>query len=294
MIHRELESAFRTYIEGQRTGTALDGVTIRTDATATDLQWPCVIVQSSSAQLVEGGVRSASKVELDFSVISAASNGTGWQTSHKNKVAAMAKLLDDTNTNAKLAAINAATTDFTLYGWHLVEVSSQSSAAHQADTIRISAVAGDYSAGASVTGKTNATPQTYSLRHEIEQIMTANLSAHLPVGVTSGYSVYPFYSEGEAPAKRVVSACTTATRPFPQLGRWQANTTVHVVTPGSSETAHAGIVKLVQSTIRDIIRQDFTSSNITVCGLLETGHTIDRSPNHMSDILAVTLYCQQN
>lgn len=294
MIHRELESSFRAYIEANRAGTNLAGVTIRTDATESALQWPCVIVQATNAELVEGGVRSASRVTMQFSVVCAASNGTGWQTAHKNRVAALARLLDDTNTQAAITAINAATTDFILYGWHITGVSSETSANHQMDTIAMSLVAGEYSAGVSVTGKTNASPQDYSLRHEIEQVVAAHLGTELPGGVTANYATYPYYSEGAVPARRIVVACQSASKPYPQLERYTAEATIHIITPGTYDNTHAGVVKSVQQTLADIVAQDFTSANLTVAGVLESGHSIDRSANALADILPVTLYCQQN
>jgi hypothetical protein len=42
------------------------------------------------------------------------------------------------------------------------------------------------------------------------------------------------------------------------------------------------------------VAQDFTTANVTVAGMLETGHTVDRSDNRITDVLALTLYCQQN
>jgi predicted secreted protein len=224
--------------------------------------------------------------------VSAANGGPGWQTAHKNRVAALSRRLDDTNTNAALASINGAQTDFTLYGWHLVELAAETEANIQTDTIRISLIAGDRIA-TSPTGPT-ATPQNYSLRHEIEQIVSAHLGTELPSAVTDDYSVYPFYSETVVPERRIVAACLAAERPFPQLARWSAQVTIHVITPGIYATTHDEAVRQVQDTLHDIVAQDFTSANVTVAGMLETGHTIDRSDNRIVDVLAVTLYCQQN
>ena len=293
MIHRELEAQFAARIEASRTGTALAGVPIRHAVPVDPVALPCVIVSAAGSELVEGGVRSASRVSLDFSVVSAANEGAGWQTNHKNRVAALARLLDDTNTNAALAAINAAQSDFTLYGWHLTELAGDTSANTQADTIRISAVAGDR-IGTTPTGPTSAAPQTYSLRHEIEQIVSAHLGTELPGAVTDDYAIYPYYSEGTVPPRRVVAACLSASRPFPQLARWQAEATIHIITPGEYASGHDEIVESVAETLRDLVAQDFTSANVTVAGMLETGHSVDRADNRITDVLAVTLYCQQN
>jgi hypothetical protein len=292
MIHRELESAFAAYVTANRTGTALAGIPVRHAIPADALAFPCIIVASASAELLEGGVREATRATMDFSVISAANSGTGWQTAHKNRVAALSRLLDDTNTNAALASINAAQSDFTLYGWHLTELASDTSANYQTDTIRISLVAGER-INTTPTGPT-ATPQNYSLRHEIEQIVSAHLGTELPSTVTDDYTVYPYYSETTAPPRRIVAACLSAERPYPQLARWSAQVTIHVITPGQYATSHDETVTSVEETIRDIVAQDFTSANVTVAGMLETGHTVDRSDNHITDILALTLYCQQN
>ena len=48
------------------------------------------------------------------------------------------------------------------------------------------------------------------------------------------------------------------------------------------------------ASLRDIVAQDFTSANVTVAGMLETGHNVDRTTSRITDVLAVTLYCQQN
>jgi len=292
MIHRELESAFAAYVTANRAATALAGIPVRHAVPADALALPCVIVASASAELLEGGVREATRATMDFSVISAANSGAGWQTAHKNRVAALSRLLDDTNTNAALASINAAQSDFTLYGWHLAELASDTSANYQTDTIRISLVAGQRIA-TTPTGPT-ATPQNYSLRHEIEQIVSAHLGTELPSAVTDDYTVYPYYSETTAPPRRIVAACLSAERPYPQLARWSAQVTIHVITPGQYATGHDETVTSVEETLRDIVAQDFTSANVTVAGMLETGHTVDRSDNHITDILALTLYCQQN
>lgn len=293
MIHRELEAQFAAFIEASRTGTALAGIPIRHAVPVDPLALPCVIVAASGSELVEGGVRAASRVSLDFSVLSSANDGAGWQTAHKNRVAALSRLLDDTNTNTALAAINTAQTDFTLYGWHLTELAGDTSANTQADTIRISAVAGDR-IGTTPTGPTSATPQTYSLRHEIEQIVSAHLGTELPAAVTYDYTVYPYYSEATVPPRRIVAACLSASRPFPQLARWQAEATIHIITPGEYATGHDEVVESVAATLRDIVAQDFTTANVTVAGMLEQGHSVDRADNRVTDVLAVTLYCQQN
>jgi hypothetical protein len=292
MIHRELESAFAAYVTANRAGTALSGIPVRHAVPSDALALPCVIVASASSELLEGGVRQATRATMDFSVMSAANSGAGWQTAHKNRVAALSRLLDDTNTNAAIAAINAAQANFTLYGWHLTELAGDTGPNLQTDTIRISLVAGDRIA-TTPTGRT-ATPQNYSLRHEIEQIVSAHLGTELPDAVTDDYTVYPYYSETVAPPRRVVAACLSAERPFPQLARWSAQLTVHVITPGQSASTHDEAVTLVQETLRDIVAQDFTSANVTVAGMLETGHSVDSSDNRITDVLAVTLYCQQN
>jgi hypothetical protein len=293
MIHRQLEAQFAARIEAARTGTALAGIPIRHAVPTDPLALPCVIVSAAGSELVEGGVRSASRVSVDFSVLTSANDGAGWQTSHKNRVAALSRILDDTNTNTALAAINAAQTDFTLYGWHLVELSGNTAPNIQTDTIRISAVAGDRIA-TTPTGPTSATPQTYSLRHEIEQIVSAHLGTELPSAVTDDYTVYPYYSETTTPPRRIVAACLSASRPFPQLARWQADATIHIISPGEYASAHDEVVEQVEETLREIVAQDFTSANVTVAGLLESAHSVDTANNRITDVLSVTLYCQQN
>lgn len=293
MIHRQLEAQFAARIEAVRTGTDLAGIPIRHAVPTDPLALPCVIVAAAGSELVEGGVRSASRVSLDFSVLTSANDGAGWQTAHKNRVAALSRILDDTNTNASLVAINGAQSDFTLYGWHLSEISGNTAPNIQTDTIRISAVAGDRIATAP-TGTTSATPQTYSLRHEIEQIVSAHLGTELPGAITGDYTVYPYYSETTAPPRRIVAACLSATRPFPQLARWQADATIHVITPGEYASTHDESVEQAQETLRDIVAQDFTSANVTVAGMLESAHSVDTNNNRITDVLSVTLYCQQN
>ena len=293
MIHRELEAAFAARIEAVRTGTDLAGIPIRHAVPADPLALPCVIVAASGSELVEGGVRAASRVSLDFTVLSSANDGAGWQTSHKNRVAALSRILDDTNTNTALAAINSAQSDFTLYGWHLTELAGDTATNTQADTIRISAVAGDR-IGTTPTGPTSATPQNYSLRHEIEQIVSAHLGTELPGAVTDDYTVYPYYSESVVPPRRIVAACLSASRPFPQLARWQADATIHIISPGEYASTHDEVVEQVEETLRDIVAQDFTSANVTIAGLLESAHSVDTANNRITDVLSVTLYCQQN
>jgi hypothetical protein len=292
MIYRELESAFAAYLAAARAGTALAAVPVRHAVPADPLGFPCVIVSAASAELLEGGVRSATRATMDFSVITAAHSGVNWQVAHKDRVAALSRLLDDTNTNSALAAIHAGQNSFTLYGWHLTEMASETAANYQTDSLRISLVAGQRIATAP-TGPV-ATPQNYSLRHEIEQIVAAHLASELPASASDHYTVYPYYSETAAPARRIVAACSSATRPFPQLARWTASASIHVVTPGESARQHADVVQLVQASLRGIVASDFTTANVTVAGLLEAGHTSTPGENRLTDVLSFNLFCQQN
>jgi hypothetical protein len=292
MIYRELESAFAAYLVADRVGTALADVPVRHAVPADPLGFPCVIVSAASAELLEGGVRNATRATLDFSIITAAHSGLNWQASHKDRVAALSRLLDDTNTNAGLGAINAGQTSFTLYGWSLTELASETAANYQTDTIRLSLVAGQRT-NAAPSG-TVATPQNYSLRHEIEQIVAAHLASVLPASVSNDYPIYPYYAENVAPSRRIVAACLSATRPFPQLARWTASTTIHIVTPGESARHHADVVQHVQASLRDITATDFTTAHVTVAGLLESGHTNAPGDSHLTDVLSFNLFCQQN
>ena len=293
MIHREIEEAFANWISAGVSGTSLAGVTIRHGVPATDLALPCVIVQANGSEVLEGGARAGSRIDLDLSVISAASNETGWQTAHKNRMAALTRRVDDTNTNAALTSINAAQTDFTVYGWAISELSSDTNPNHQADSVRLSIVAGDRVATAA-TGPTNAAPQSFSLRHEIEQILTAHLAAELPSAVTADYSAQPSYNENAAEPLRIVSSCTSATKPFPQLGRYRAEVTVEVITNGADSVGHVAIVRSVQDALRALTAQDFTSANVTVAGVIESSHGTQRSTNYLSDSLGLSLWAQIN
>jgi hypothetical protein len=293
MIHRELESSFATRVSALITGTALAGISIRHGVPATELSYPCLIITASGAELIEGGVRNASRINMDFAVVSAASQTAGWQTTHKNRVAALARILDDTNTNASIVSINTAQSAFTLYGWAVTEVASDTSPNHQADSIRISVVAGDRIGGAQ-SGKTNATPQDFSIRHEVEQILSAHLASELPGSVTAAYAVQPYYNEATAASSRIVAACQGASKPFPQLDRYTAQATVHVITAGIDSTAHVAAVREVQDALRSLLAQDFTSSEITVAGLLEANHSSDSDSNRITDVLGLNIYAQVN
>jgi hypothetical protein len=293
MIHRELESSFAARVSALTTGTALAGISIRHGVPATDLSYPCLIITASGAELIEGGVRNASRINMDFAVVSAASQTGGWQTTHKNRVAALARILDDTNTNASIIAINTAQSAFTLYGWAVTEVASDTSPNHQGDSIRISVVAGDR-IGNAQSGKTNATPQDFSIRHEVEQILSAHLASELPGSVTAAYSVQPYYNEANAASSRIVAACQGASKPFPQLDRYTAQATVHVITAGIDSTAHVAAVREVQDALRSLLAQDFTSSEITVAGLLEANHSSDSDSNRITDVLGLNIYAQVN
>jgi len=293
MIHREIEEAFANWISAGVSGTSLAGVSIRHGVPATDLALPCVIVQANGSEVLEGGARAGSRIDLDLSVISAASNAAGWQTAHKNRVAALTRRVDDTNTNTALASINAAQSDFTVYGWAISELSSETNPNHQADSVRLSVVAGDRVASAP-TGPTNASPQSFSLRHEIEQILTAHLASELPGSVTSDYSVQPCYNENAAESLRIVSSCTSATKPFPQFGRYRAEATIEVITNGADSVGHVAIVRSVQNALRALTAQGFTSANVTVAGVIESSHGIQRSQNYLSDSLGLSLWAQIN
>lgn len=293
MIYRELESSFATRVTALVNNTALAGISIRHGVPASGLSYPCLIIAAGGSELIEGGVRNASRINIDFSVVSAASQTAGWQTTHKNRVAALARILDDTNTDASIVAINNAQEAFTLYGWAVTEVASDTSPNHQADSIRISVVAGDR-VGAAQSGKTNATPQDFSIRHEIEQILSAHLAAELPSAVTDDYEVQPFYNEAAAAPNRIVAACQSANKPFPQLGRYQAQATVHVITSGQDSTAHVAAVREVQDALRDLVTQDFTSAEITVAGLLEANHSTESDNNRITDVLGLSIWAQIN
>lgn len=293
MIHRELEQRFAARIAALTANTALVGTTIRHGVPESDLGFPCLIIAATGSELIEGGVRNCSRVNMDFSVISAASSTAGWQTTHKNRVAALTKILDDTNTNASIAAINSAQTDFTLYGWAITDIASETSANHQSDLIRISVVAGDRVAAAQ-GGPTNATPQDFSLRHELEEILSSHLAAELPEAVTDDYAVVPYYNEGAADASRIVSACLSASKPFPQLDRYQVEATVHVITNGLESTGHVGATKAVQTALRSLTTQDFTSADLTVAGVLEASHSQQKDANKITDVLGLSIWCQVN
>lgn len=293
MISRDLEGQLASWISSSSTGTDLAGINVRHAVPEDPLSYPCAIVVAASSELLEGGVRSASKVSLDVSVVSAANEGDGWQTAHKDRVAALARLLDDTNTSAALASINAAQSGFTLYGWSCVELSSETAPNHQIDGIRISAVAGDRSVSQPL-GTTSASPQDYSLRHELETLVAAHLVEVLDSPVTEAYDVVPSYREDAAPAARIVASCKSANRTFPQHPRWAAQMSVAVVTPAEAATGHDEAVEAVQSAIRGLVAQDFTSSDVTIAGLLESGHTSDKSDKHIWDTLGFVLHCQQN
>lgn len=293
MIYRAIESAYAGRLSALTPGTALENVPVRHGIPTTELGFPCVIVAAQNAELVAGGVRSLSKVSLDFSVITAASATAGWQQAHETRVAALTSLLDDRNTNATIAAINASQSLFTLYGWLLSDFSSDSSPNHQSDTIKIVASAGDRLEGAATPG-TTATPQDFSVRHEIEELLSAHLLSELPSNVSEDYYVQPSYSEDIAESSRIVAACPSGTKPFAPLDRWQAAASIHVISPATYDNRHANAVKLVEAAIRTLVIQDFTSSNLTVAGLLETDHQIDRDQNRIADLLGLNLYVQLN
>jgi hypothetical protein len=293
MIHRELESAFATRVNALIAGTALAGISVRHGVPATDLSYPCLVITASGAELIEGGVRNASRINMDFAVVSAASQTAGWQTTHKNRVAALARILDDTNTNASIVAINTAQSAFTLYGWAVTEVASDTSPNHQADSIRISVVAGDR-IGNAQSGKTNATPQDFSIRHEVEQILSAHLASELPGSVTAAYAVQPYYNEATAAPSRIVAACQSASKPFPQLDRYTAQATVHVITSGTDSAAHVATVREVQDALRSLLAQDFTSSEITVAGMVEANHSSASNANRIADVMGLNIYAQVN
>jgi hypothetical protein len=91
-----------------------------------------------------------------------------------------------------------------------------------------------------------------------------------------------------------VAACASGTKPFAQLDRWQAASSVHVFTPATYDNRHADTVALVEVALRTLVTQDFTSSDLTVAGLLESDHRVDRDQNRISDVLGLNLYVQIN
>ena len=293
MINRELEAAFAARIAALTSATALAGTTIRHGVPESEVEFPCLIISATGSELIEGGVRGCSRVSMDFSVVSAASASAGWQTDHKNRVAALTKILDDTNTNASIVAINSAQASFTIYGWAIADVASDTSANHQTDQIRLSVIAGDRVATAQ-SGPTSATPQDFSLRHELEQILSSHLAAELGESVTEDYAVVPYYNEGSADASRIVAACLSASKPFPQLDRYQAEATVHIITAGIDSTGHATATKAVQAALRLLTAQDFTSANVTVAGVLEASHGQQKEANKITDTLGLSVWCQVN
>lgn len=293
MINREIESSFTGWLAAGVSGTSLVGVSIRSGVPADTLTFPAIIVQANASEVLEGGARQGTRVNVEIAVISAASNGPGWQEAHEGRVAALSALVDDTNTNPALALINALQTDYTLFGWALTEVASETSANHQADSFRLAAVAGDRIA-TQPGGTINATPQDFSLRHEVEEILTAHLLSELPGLISSEYAIQPYYNEAPAAGSRIVSACLSATKPYPQLDRFQAAATVHVITNGATSTGHVAAVRQVQDTLRLLTLQDFTSAHLTVAGVIEAEHSQDSEANRISDVLGLALYLQLN
>lgn len=291
MKYREIEQRLGNWISSASTGTDLQGITVRYAIPDDPLAYPCVIVAAAGAQPLEGGVRKANTVSIDASVISAANEGSGWQSAHKDRVAALSGLLDDTNTNGAVVSINSAQSSFTLYGWSCSETDNETLPTHQIDTVRISAVVGDR---ASAQTGTTGTPQDYSIRHEVEMLMAAHLLAELPESVTDNYEVVPAYTVATMSGKRIVASCKSCAKNIPQHSRWTAQASVSVVTPGSSSTAHDEVVIEVQSALRGITGQDFVSAEISVDGILETGHSVERSQAHLQDALSLSMHCSQN
>jgi hypothetical protein len=106
--------------------------------------------------------------------------------------------------------------------------------------------------------------------------------------------VQPYYNEATAASSRIVAACQGASKPFPQLDRYTAQATVHVITGGIDSTAHVAAVREVQDALRSLLAQDFTSSEITVAGLLEANHSSDSDSNRITDVLGLNIYAQVN
>jgi hypothetical protein len=112
--------------------------------------------------------------------------------------------------------------------------------------------------------------------------------------VTDDYAVVPYYNESAADASRIVSACLSATKPFPQLDRYQVEATVHVITSGIDSTGHVAATKSVQTALRSLTTQDFTSADLTVAGVLEASHSQQKDSNKITDVLGLSIWCQVN
>lgn len=293
MINREIEASFADWISSGVSGTSLVGVSIRHGVPTDALSYPALIVQANSSEVLEGGARQGSRLNVDVSIISAASNEDGWQEAHEDRVGALTKLVDDTNTNPALAYINTEQADYTVFGWAITEIASDTAPNHQADSIRLALVAGDRVNVAPV-GTTNATPQDFSLRHEIEQILAAHLIAELPEGLAAQYDITPYYKELPAASSRIVAACLSATKPYAGLGRYQSEASVHVITNGADSVEHVAAVRQVQATLRLLTVQDFTSANVTVAGVIESSHSSENDSNRITDVLGLTLWAQVN
>jgi len=291
MIHRAFETSFAAWLTASRTGTALAGIDVRSGIPSDELGFPAVLVVASGADLVEGGVRGASMVNLDVSVASAAVEGGTWRTTHKNRTAALAKLLDDTNTNAALTAIQANQTTFTLFGWSLVELAAETEANIQMDTIRVRACAGDR-LGSAASGTVNGDPQDFSFRHEIESIVTTYLAAELPEAVLDDYTPVPAYNDAALSPRRIVVSCPSADRAIPQTPRWRARLVVDIHSPAEYGSAHPAIAASIEEAMRSMPAGDFSSASVAVDGLLETGHSVDLRESRATDTLTLTLDCR--
>jgi len=284
---RQLEQAFTSYLLARSSATALADCSIRAGVPPDALSYPAVIVAAGGEALLEGGVRRASRVDLDVSVVTAAA-AAGWQNAHRDRVAALAGLVDDCATQSALNTINSGQADFTVYGWVITEIASETASDHQTDSFRLSVIAGERELGA--PAGTNEPAQTFSLRHELEEVVAERITT----GAPDGYAVRAGYSEQPITSSRIVAAVASAAKPYPQMRRYQAQLSVHIITGGHDATAHAGVAQLVADAMRAISPNDLASSRLTISGALKSAHTVDIAGDRMTDVLTFGVWATVN
>jgi hypothetical protein len=220
MITREVEQRWKTFLEGQRAGTALAGVPVFTTLPSNTLEYPCILVKAYDAKEL---FTQDPVVEMlvDVSVISMAKADGVWHLAHKALAEALTTILDEPTYfvgsfypagfegiySSWLAQVPIGASYFDVEG-----LSFENSANFTRDTFTFKMAIGP---GALVTegGYIGGCRLVdFSYRHQWEDLFSNYFAGELTQLVKDKWQIVPSYYGGELPANRIVCQFVSADR----------------------------------------------------------------------------------
>jgi len=135
-----LAAQAKTYLDANKAGTALAGITIYRGLSTTELQHPAVIVHCPEARPYSPGL-GIWRVSLEITVLTSLTEGladTG--VTHRARYNALTQLFDDENPGSVLSGLTAA--GVTTYGFEVEEMAGLKEDQVLAETLRLAVYTG--------------------------------------------------------------------------------------------------------------------------------------------------------